>query len=67
MKSLLLLGGVIGFLIGISFGLIGDRPLPQVLVQACLTTYAACWLMRWWGRVWIRGLKESKEMERRNG
>ena len=66
MKSLLLLGGLIGFGIGISLGLVREKSLPSALIHACVALYAAGMLMRWWGTVWIKALQQSHE-ERRRG
>lgn len=65
MKALLLLGGLLGFGIGISLGLIHEKSLPSALVHACVTLYAAGMLLRWWGRVWIKALQHSREEGRR--
>lgn len=66
MKMLLLLGGLIGFLIGIGFGLIHDKSLPAALLQACIALYIGAALMRWWGRVWIKALQQANR-ERSRG
>jgi len=66
MKTLLLLGGMAGFVIGISFGLAAARPLPLALLQACATAYGAGLLLRWWGRVWVKSLLQANA-ERRRG
>lgn len=65
MKSLLLLGGLLGFGIGISLGLVHEKSFPSALVHACVALYAAGMLMRWWGRVWMKALRESREEGRR--
>jgi hypothetical protein len=59
MKLLMLLGGLIGFLIGIFFGVVQESRWPSVLWRASIAAYAAGLLMRWWGRVWVKSLHES--------
>ena len=66
MKLLLLIGGLMGFLIGIGFGLIHEKSLPSALLHACVTMYVAGLLMRWWGRVWMKNLAQAHR-ERRHG
>ena len=56
MKLLMILGGLIGFLIGISFGLVQESSWPSVFWRASIAAYASGFLMRWWGRVWVQGL-----------
>jgi hypothetical protein len=59
MKRLMILGGLMGFCIGVAFGLVQGSAWPSILWRACAATYAAGLLMRWWGRVWIQGLQQS--------
>lgn len=66
MKMLLLIGAMLGFGIGIGFGLAGEKPLPSALLHACVALYLGAVLMRWWGRKWIQALKDSHE-ERKRG
>ncbi|HUI06951.1 MAG TPA: hypothetical protein VL486_08075 [Verrucomicrobiae bacterium] len=65
MKKLLLVGGLLGFGIGIGFGLIQGESLPTALLQASVALYAGALLMRWWGRAWIQALEESRRGRRR--
>lgn len=64
MKLLLLTGGLIGFAIGIGLGLVREQSMSTALVHACVALYIGALLMRWWGRVWIKALRESQEEER---
>jgi hypothetical protein len=59
MKLLILIGGIGGFAIGLGFGLAAQNAWPMSVWQACLGTYIAAFLMRWWGRVWMQSLKQS--------
>lgn len=66
MKSLVLLGGLTGFVIGAGLGLAHEKSLPSALIHACIAAYVAGMLMRWWGRVWMNALRQSRQ-ERRRG
>jgi hypothetical protein len=59
MKSLMILGAIVGFLIGSGFGLAGKSPWPTTLWHACVAALLAAVLARWWGRVWISGLRDA--------
>jgi len=59
MKKLMIMGGLIGFLIGVSLGLVKGVTWPALLLRASVAALAAGLLLRWWGRLWIRGLHES--------
>lgn len=60
MKQLMIIGGLAGFLIGLGFGSLQQSPWPNILWRSLVVTYAAALLMRWWGGLWIRGLRESQ-------
>ena len=59
MKLLMLLGGVLGFGIGLFCSRIQENSWPYCLLQASLAAYAGGWLLGWWGRAWQQSLKES--------
>ena len=59
MKLLMILGGLVGFVIGITFGIAHESPWPSVIWRASIGAYVAGIMMRWWGRVWVRGLQEA--------
>ncbi len=61
MKALMILGSMVGFLIGTGFGLAGRSPWPDALWRACAAAVVAALLTRWWGRIWMQGLKEALE------
>ena len=61
---LMLTGTVIGFLLGIGLGLAGRADWPSVFLHAAAAAIALGWLMRWWGGVWLRGLRTSCEQRR---
>ena len=59
MKFLILIGGIIGFSIGLLFGWAFESPYPSVLWKSCMAAYAAGWLMKWWGGMWAKSLKAA--------
>ncbi|MBI3416257.1 MAG: hypothetical protein HY043_13265 [Verrucomicrobia bacterium] len=59
MKLLMILGGLIGFLIGITFGLVQESSWPSIFWRASIAAYASGVLMRWWGRAWVQGLQAA--------
>jgi hypothetical protein len=65
MKSLLIIGGFVGFGIGLLFNWSEESAWPSSLWRACLTAYAAAILMKWWGSAWRKSLEEAMR-EREN-
>jgi hypothetical protein len=67
MKYLILIGGFIGFSIGLLFGWAFESPYPSMLWKSCMAAYVAGWLMKWWGGMWAKSLKtalrESGELD----
>ncbi len=61
MKALIIIGAIIGFLIGLGFGLAGNSSWPTALWRAGAAALGAAVLTRWWSGVWLRGLTESLE------
>jgi len=61
MKSLMILGGLLGFGFSVSFGLLQQSDWSSILWRSAVAAYGAGWLMRWWGRVWLQGLREVGE------
>ena len=61
MKSLMMLGGLLGFGMGVSVGWLQHSDWSATLWRSAVAAYGAGWLMRWWGQVWLQGLKEVGE------
>jgi hypothetical protein len=59
MKKLMMLGGLLGFSTGLVFGLACGSSWPSVIWRASVAALGAGWLIRWWGRVWVRSLREG--------
>jgi hypothetical protein len=57
----MILGGFIGFLIGIGFGLAQQSAWPEVIWRASVAALLAGILLRWWGRVWIKNLHQANQ------
>jgi galactitol-specific phosphotransferase system IIC component len=64
MKMLMLTGTAIGFLLGIALGLAAGTDWPSAFLHATAAAAALGLLMRWWGGVWLRGLRASYEQRR---
>ena len=60
-KTLMLLGALTGFAIGIGFGLARQGDSKWIFLKACIAAYIAALLMRWWGRIWIRSIREMHQ------
>ncbi len=59
MKLLLLLGGLLGFGIGLLFSWAQQSPWPSSIWHACAAAYVTGMLLQWWGRAWRRNLEKS--------
>jgi hypothetical protein len=59
MRLLLLIGGLLGFGIGLVFSWAEGNPAPACLWHACLAAYLTALLMRWWGGAWRRNLADA--------
>jgi O-antigen/teichoic acid export membrane protein len=57
MKALLLIGGLLGFGIGLVFSWVQESAWPFCLWHACLAAYLASLLVRWWGQAWRKNLE----------
>ena len=55
-----------GFGIGFGLGLVHEQSLPHALMHACVALYVGALLMRWWGRIWIKALQDSRQEHSRD-
>lgn len=55
----MLIGGFMGFAIGLGLGLAQNSPWPSMIWHAAAATLISAALMRWWGRVWTRAMTEA--------
>jgi len=63
MKKLMITGGLIGFVMGVSIGLAQHSSWSSILWRASVAALAAGYLLRWWGQVWINGLNEAYQQK----
>jgi hypothetical protein len=59
MKSLLLVGGLLGFGVGLLFSWAAESPWPTCFWHACVAAYFAGTLLRWWGGAWRKNLEAA--------
>jgi hypothetical protein len=59
MKLFMIIGGLLGFCLGAGFGIAQGCSWPALLVRACVAALVAGILLRWWGRIWIRGFHQA--------
>lgn len=59
MKTIMLAGAFTGFSIGVACGWAQDCPASDILWRASVGTYVGGYLMRWWGRLWLKSLRQA--------
>ena len=64
MKSYMILGSFVGFLIGAGFSLADGCSWPTALWRASVAALFVALLVRWWCRVWFLGLREAMDQRR---
>lgn len=57
----MIIGGLIGFLIGILVGSAQDASGSTILWRSSVAALLAGVSLRWWGRVWIKCLIQSQQ------
>ena len=60
MKLIMVLGGLIGFGIGAGFSWAQGSAWPSIVWRAAVTALVAGVLLRWWGRQWMKCLREAQ-------
>src|SRR4051794_14761473 len=64
MKRLMIIGGFLGFFIGIAFGSAQQSAWPAVIWRASAAALVGGMLMRWWGRIWVQSLEQARRESR---
>lgn len=64
MKSLMILGSIVGFVIGTSFGMVAKSSWPTSLWRAGAAALFAGLLARWWGRIWMNSFRDALQQRR---
>ena len=59
MKKMMIMGGMLGFAIGAVTGIVKEISWPALFLRSCVTALIAGLLFRWWGQVWLNGLRDS--------
>ena len=59
MKKMMILGGLIGLLIGMLCGLLQGSSGASVLWRSSVAALLCGYLLRWWGKVWLKALHQS--------
>ena len=54
-----ILGGLMGFVVSMGFGLIQEGSWPTLLGRACVAALIAAGLLRWWSQLWSQQLQEA--------
>ena len=61
LRSLLLLGALLGFLTGTALGLLNQSSWPEILWRSALAALAIGILFRWWGKCWTQNLRSAQQ------
>ncbi len=61
MKTLMIIGGSIGFLLGIGTGISRSNEWTTILVRASVAACVAGTLFKWWAKVWLKSLRDVQE------
>jgi len=65
MKSLMILGSITGFILGAASSMAGDCAGSTIFWHASVTALVGGILARWCGRMWLTGLADALEKQRR--
>ena len=65
MKSLMIIGAVIGFGTSTVLGLLCQSDWTGILGRGSVAALGAGWMMRWWGRTWLKELRTALEQRQR--
>ena len=57
----MLYGGLLGFMIGIGFGVAQGSAWPDAIWRGSVVALGAGLLLRWWGGLWVKVLAHSHQ------
>jgi hypothetical protein len=63
MRLLMVLGGAIGFSIGVLMGFAHDCPPLTMLWRASVAALLSGVVLRWWGRVWMESYRQAQRQK----
>ena len=55
----MIIGGLFGFTMGVGIGIAKDSSWGSILWRASVAAYLSGLLFRWWGQIWVKGLKQA--------
>ena len=61
MKLIMVLGGLVGFGIGLGFSWAQGGAWPAVVWRAAVTALLGGLLLRWWGQLWVQCLRDAQK------
>jgi protein-S-isoprenylcysteine O-methyltransferase Ste14 len=64
MKSHIILGSILGFVVGAGFSLAQQCASSTVLWRACVAALVGAVLTRWWSRIWLQSLGDAIRQRR---
>lgn len=64
MKSHIILGSILGFLVGAGFSLAEQCTWATAFWRACVAAWVIAVLTRWWSLVWLQSLGDSIRQRR---
>ncbi|MGC8744138.1 MAG: hypothetical protein ACP5T0_09705 [Verrucomicrobiia bacterium] len=62
MKLMLMIGGLIGFGTGVMLGLAQSGSWQDIIWKSAVAAYIAGILMKWWGKIWVKCIKEAESL-----
>ncbi len=67
MKSHMILGAILGFLVGAGISAAEECSWSTAFWRACVASVLVALLARWWSRVWLQSLGEAIRQRRHAG
>ncbi|HEY2951759.1 MAG TPA: hypothetical protein VGK40_04200 [Verrucomicrobiae bacterium] len=64
MRLWMILGGQLGFLISLSIGVAQGSAWPNVIWRASVAAFAGGIILRWWGGIWMKSLRQAQHDRR---